>query len=89
MGTKADVGRLLWFSEFGGSGRLSLGCAPLVMACIASANAPLRSLRLAMVSPAPLAPARVRERIRIQSPSGGRKKYWAALATATMTAEVM
>ena len=26
---KADVGRLLCICEFGGSGRLSLGCAPL------------------------------------------------------------
>ena len=29
MRGQADVGRLLWFYEFGGSGRLSLGCAPL------------------------------------------------------------
>jgi hypothetical protein len=32
-------------------------------------------LRVAVVSPAPLAPTRVRERIRIHSPSGARKKY--------------
>src|SRR5438445_803401 len=46
-----------------------------VIACITSAKGPCRSLKVAVVSPAPLAPTRVRERIRIHSSAGARKKY--------------